>query len=174
MRLPPDRRRAASALGGEMPSLISFGFLVVISGNSEHVQHLLIVQLTCGIGIMPHRGLAGWGRALALGEPCGTTKNHNGGHSAGCGVAPGAEACPPEVLQCSEFLWAVSPCLFCLAVGFWAFSTIVSVSAARPQVVSLCRSNTALGVRPLRGLLQASGLVCSQSAERACARPLLL
>jgi hypothetical protein len=28
-------------------------FLIVISGNSEHVQHLLIVQLTSGTGIMP-------------------------------------------------------------------------------------------------------------------------
>ena len=55
---------------------------------------------------------------MALGEPCGTTKNHNGGHSAGCGVVPGAEACLPEVLQCSKFLWVASPCIFCLALGF--------------------------------------------------------
>ena len=66
---------------------------------------------------------------------------------------------PPSLFSC-RFLGLFSSC-FCLC--------------GRPQVVSLCRSNIALGVRPLRGLPQASGLVCSQLAERVpCERPHLL
>ena len=77
-----------------------------------------------------------------------------------CSTANFFGPCPPASLFCCRLL---------------GFTAVVSVSAARPQVVSLCRSNAALGVRPRRGLLQASGLVCSQSAERApYERPLLL
>ena len=55
-------------------------------------------------------------------------ENHNSGHSAGCGVAPGADACLPEVLQCSEFLWVCLP----------AFFVLLSVFGALQQLFCLC------------------------------------
>ena len=84
---------------------------------------------------------------LALGVLRNTTNNHNGGHTAGCGVRLGRALLPeaPEVqwLARNGAAYFLAP----LAYSSLCFCCIYLPLRRRPIFVGLCGSKAALGMR---------------------------
>ena len=83
----------------------------------------------------------------------------------------------PISLSCfsAASFYGLCPPAFLFLLLVFGLTAVFLPQRPGPRLFGLCSSNAALGVRPWRGLPQASGLVCSQSAENApCERPLLL